>query len=326
MSSAVPYLQRLADIITISEHWLWPFELHTLNSLLPGYSAHGRSDKRLSESPTLSKNCRGVAILWTSSLSITPVTAVDSDRCVAVQVLLTTSSLFIVSVYLPTSDYPLEVYREYLNELESVILALQCDGLVLVTGDFNAHFGSRGGPRGVGDMNVHGQLLFDLMRHTDLFAASLCQISCSSSYTYFSGGHCTTVDYCLLDSHAACVLQECTTLDHHPLNLSDHLPISIHLDLSSLMQPPPVTTQNINSKRAKSDGSVALFQRSLNTTLPHSLSLRSTALSPAERTAILDQEICSGAAAILQAAKCSLPLFKPHKRKKRFIADTSLCI
>ena len=117
-------------------------------------------------------------------------------------------------------------------------------------------------------MNVHGQLLFDLVGHTDLFAASLCQISCGSSYSYFSGGHYTTVDYCLLDSHAAYVLQGCTTLDHHPLNLSDHLPISIHLDLSSLMQPPPVTTQNINWKRAKSDGSIALFQRSLNTTLP----------------------------------------------------------
>ena len=47
VSSAVPYLQVLAetsDIISISEHWLWPFELHNLDKILPGYSAHGCSD------------------------------------------------------------------------------------------------------------------------------------------------------------------------------------------------------------------------------------------------------------------------------------------
>ena len=56
VSSAVPYLQVLAetsDIISISDNWLWPFELHTLDKILPGYSAHGCSDKRLSESSTL---------------------------------------------------------------------------------------------------------------------------------------------------------------------------------------------------------------------------------------------------------------------------------
>ena len=74
-----------------------------------------------------------------------------------------------VSSYLLTSDYPVE--------LESVILALQSDGPVRVTGDFNAHLGCMGDLRGVGSMNVYGQLLFDLMGCTNLFVASLCQIS-----------------------------------------------------------------------------------------------------------------------------------------------------
>lgn len=33
LSNSAPYLQTLAnsfDIIIVSEHWLWPYELHTL--------------------------------------------------------------------------------------------------------------------------------------------------------------------------------------------------------------------------------------------------------------------------------------------------------
>ena len=326
LSSAVLYLQVLADksdIISISEHWLWPFELHTLNSILPGYSSYGCSDKRLSESSTLSRGCGGVAILWRSSLSVSPVTAVNSDRCVAVQVHLTDCSLSIISVYLPSSEYPLDVYKEHLLELENTISALQSDGPVLVTGDFNAHLGNMGGPRGIGDMNTQGQLLFDLISRTELFVASLCHTSSGPSYTFFNGEHHTTVDYCLLDSHAAYVLQECTTLDHHPLNLSDHLPVAAHLDLTSLTQNKPTTPPKINWKRATLDGSITIYQQRVNTELSH-FSTCCCDSSSAERSAHLDQEIRSGAAAILKAAQSSLPTFKTRRRKKKYINDASL--
>lgn len=108
LSSAVTYLQTLADtsdIITISEHWLWPFELHILDSILPGYSSHGCSDKRLSDSSSISRGCGGVAILWKSSLSVTPISALHSDRCIAVQVHLANCSLSIISVYRSTPAY-----------------------------------------------------------------------------------------------------------------------------------------------------------------------------------------------------------------------------
>ena len=188
VSSAVPYLQVLAetsDIISISEHWLWPFELHTLDKILPGYSAHGCSDKRLSESSTLVRGYGGVAVLWKSSLQVSPVTAVKSDRCVAIQVCLTNCSLSIINVYLPTSDYPLDIFKEYLHELENTISALQSDGPVMVLGDFNAHLGSLGGQRGIGEANPQGKLLLDLICRTNLFVASLCSISSGPSYTFF---------------------------------------------------------------------------------------------------------------------------------------------
>ena len=38
---------------------------------------------------------------------------------------------------MPSSEYPLDVYKDYLLELENTISALQSDGPVMVTGYFN---------------------------------------------------------------------------------------------------------------------------------------------------------------------------------------------
>ena len=76
LSTTGPYLEELAkvsDIIVLEEHWLWPYSLHKLDSLLDGFSAFGCSDKRLAEGSSLSLNrgCGGVAILWRKHLLAT---------------------------------------------------------------------------------------------------------------------------------------------------------------------------------------------------------------------------------------------------------------
>ena len=64
------------------------------------------------------------------------------DQIVAVQLNVSSSTtLSIVSVYLPTTDSPISMYKEYLQELENVVYALQTSGPVLIIGDFNAHIG-----------------------------------------------------------------------------------------------------------------------------------------------------------------------------------------
>ena len=212
--------------------------------------------------------------------------------------------------------------KEYLHELENTILALQSDGPIMVLGDFNAHLGCMGGPRGMGEANLQGKLLLDLMCRTNLFAASLCSISSGPSYTYFSGAHHTTVDYCLLDNHDAHILQDCVTLDHHPLNLSDHLPVSTCLDLTSLVQNKPLRNPKINWKRANLDGSIARYQQHvISDLLTHH---NSCDLSMAEKSVQLDHEIQSSAEAIVQAAQHSLPFLRPRRQKKKYVNDASL--
>lgn len=46
LSSSLPYLEALmkggSKVLVLSEHWLWPYELHKLNQLGEEYEAVGR--------------------------------------------------------------------------------------------------------------------------------------------------------------------------------------------------------------------------------------------------------------------------------------------
>lgn len=79
-----------------------------------GYSGHGCSNKR--------EYCRGCA---KSSLPISPVSVLKSDRIAAIHL--------IISVYLPTSDYSNDVYNSYIIDrwnspswTESILMDLVC--------------------------------------------------------------------------------------------------------------------------------------------------------------------------------------------------------
>ena len=118
------------------------------------------------------------------------------------------------------------------------------------------------------------------------------------------------------------MLQDCTTLDHHP---SDHLPISANLDFISLLQIRSTTPPKINWKKATLDSSIITYQQHVSTELSH-LPIHQCDSSLAERSEHLDQDFRSGATAILKAAQHTLPVFKTQRCKKGYIDDPSLCI
>ena len=196
LGNAVPYIQELSlqnDIIIISEHWLWPYELSGLDTILDGNTSIGCSDKRLNDQCTLCRGCGGVAILWRNHLHVTPVSNISTDRFQAIQIpYLNTQVLSIVGVYLPSSDHPVQEYVDCLAELESVISALQADGPVIIMGDFNAHLGNVDNS---GTHNQVGELLFDVVCRCNLYVASISGMATGANYTYSNGPHHTTVDY-----------------------------------------------------------------------------------------------------------------------------------
>ena len=65
LATGTTYLDHLiregSDVIVLSEHWLWPYELHKLEELNPNYRGLGKADSRLTEaSDGYARGCGGV--------------------------------------------------------------------------------------------------------------------------------------------------------------------------------------------------------------------------------------------------------------------------
>ena len=106
-------------------------------------------------------------------------------------------------------------------------------GPVVLAGDFICHVGPEGGPKASGSQNAHGKLLLDMVHNNDLIITSQSSLSSGPSYTSFREDVRITTDYILTDARHAPLVVSCETSDHHPLNFSDHLPLSLTLSLTS---------------------------------------------------------------------------------------------
>jgi hypothetical protein len=87
---------------------------------------------------------------------------------------------------------------------------------------------------------------FDLIQHKNLFVASTCSIARGPGYTYSSGMNKTTVDYIIADSEISCSMVECFVYDHHTLNFSDHLLLTISLELNTIHEVSSVPCSKAN--------------------------------------------------------------------------------
>ena len=181
LKNAIPYLNHLisegTDIIALSEHWLWPYQLQCLENIHPDFDGFGVSDSRLNEHSDLTRGCGGVGIIWRRSLLANPIKKIVSDRFCVLELSLSPSqtleprTLNVIPVYLPSSDHSLEEYAEYLTELTSIVSAIEGSAPVLLLGDFNAHL-----PLPGNSINQQGNLLLDFIQHQNLFVASSCSI------------------------------------------------------------------------------------------------------------------------------------------------------
>jgi len=105
----LPYLNALisdgSDIFVLSEHWLWPFDLHCLKEIHPDYRGHGQSDSRLT-SRSEGRGLGGVDIIWHQDLDVNVVHATTSDRICGIRLSdkSSRSTLTVIGVYLPCHD------------------------------------------------------------------------------------------------------------------------------------------------------------------------------------------------------------------------------
>ena len=170
--------------------------------------------------------------MWHQSIAATPISSINSDRVIGIRFSMDDgdrSVMTLTGVYLPCLDQGVDCYREHLVELERVISESELQGPVMVLGDFNAHLGGEA----VGEENLQGALLQEVLERCSLSAVSQGAMASGPGYTFCSGDVRTTVDYILMDVEAALMVVSCRTHPMEDLNTLDHLPLTVSLYYSA---------------------------------------------------------------------------------------------
>jgi exonuclease III len=239
LSCALPYVNQLLnnnDICVLTEHHLFECELYKLNDINYNYDVYGKACNLLDNNCVYTgKGFGGVAILWKKSLSnnIQRCLNLGDDRICVIKLCVDNNiPLYIIGVYLPQRDCTIALFDDYLYNLEYVVERCQQDGNVVVTGDFNCHFGAECGPRGWGKTTSNANKLRLLCERRSLSIADLQSIGTGPAYSFHVDRVGTSyIDHCLVSLRLFCKILSCEVLNDHILNTSDHLALRITIDI-----------------------------------------------------------------------------------------------
>ena len=117
------HLLEFVDIVCIQEHWLFNYEVPTVQELFKGYHYHIKcSDDEDPVSPVCrAKGNGGVLTIWKESVNhnVTPLQD-GSTRCLVTQIGPNTSPVYIVNAYMPTEGSQVP-YSEILDEVFEIM-------------------------------------------------------------------------------------------------------------------------------------------------------------------------------------------------------------
>ena len=153
---------------------------------------------------------------------------------------------------MPSSDQPQEFYNKHLATINQAISSTPCSSPLLAVGDLNCHLGHLGGPRSSDEPNHRGMQWKNLLDNHSLYVPSLSEVATGPTHTYSSGPFSTTLDYIIGNFTTSTVIGSCSVEEEHPLNTSDHLPVTSKLNLSML------TTASSTSNHATLDWTAAV--------------------------------------------------------------------
>ena len=252
-NSAVPYLRSLCDktdIICLSEHWLHENKLMLLDEISEKILYHARASKfATAENYGTKRGQGGVAILWSKKLGgVSQISDIIHDRMCGIRI-QTKKQLIInvISVYLPAQGSP-ENYEAILDDLSEFINSREIGSKTFVCGDANADIGSLGGPRSTRKPTHRGKVLSDFFNNFNLTAANM-RHGCKGPINTFIGPTGSTcIDYIMVPRDLINQVTECTVLSEDVLNCSDHLPISICINVGELL---PTTVKGTQIKLPK---------------------------------------------------------------------------
>ncbi|CAC5395907.1 unnamed protein product [Mytilus coruscus] len=236
--SAVPYLTNILselkiDVIALAEHWLRKSQFHFLNTVDSKYRAYGKS---VDEYHPELYNCNfrgGIAFLVSNYLCPFIVELdIESNRICGIEIQFPGQpSVFLISVYLPATTQPFNLFVDELEYLMDIYRAYTNLGTVFLLGDFNCKIE---GPRYnfVNDrrsnlLNTHLEATSSVSLHTQTFASGPIH-----TFQSYDNGPKTAIDHIITQRENIYYISEVFIPDEDIFNVSDHKPIICTMEIN----------------------------------------------------------------------------------------------
>lgn len=200
------------------------------------------------------------------------------------------------------SIYPNNTYSSYVH---SIIGRYEADGPVNICGDFNVDVSSSR------HCDLRRTQLADLLDTHSLYIVSQSSIHQGPEYTFFRDSCPSTLDYIVASSFITSTALTCFTHLHHPLNLSDHLPLSISVDLlflSTILSVSP--PQHVYLAHAVESDRISLYEQAIALVIQPLSNIKDQSIEN------LNDKTCFVCWVLLSTAQSYLLLRKHTKRRE----------
>lgn len=268
--SGVPYLLHCLDDLNIhicglAEHWLRQHNLDFIKNIgfEKDYIVYA---KPVFEPNSFQRKCTirgGVALLCHKSLKVIDEIETGCDRIIGIEIDVPNfDRVFCFAVYLPASSRPLSLFKEYIDQLETLCNVYSERGRVFLLGDMNVKVQ---GPKYQFKNDARTLYFQNLLSMFDFMSVNVQDFCRGPVCTYFpKEGNGTAIDHILVASGLVDQIHECRVLDDHCINVSDHHPVFLSVKLPRVTSTHAIKHNPIRLswKKAKSsDGALNRYKQ-----------------------------------------------------------------
>lgn len=239
--SYLHFLMESMDIICLQEHWLYNFEIATVQKFLGdmSYTIRCTDDDDPINPTSKPRGVGGIMIIWRKELDQQIVALPDgSERIQAIQVATGNQPITVINSYMPTEGSPIS-YSEKLDEVYEVMEKYRNESKIIWAGDLNGAF-ERKTP------SSNDRLFKDFCLETQLTKSTH-----QPTYHHFIGNVNSRIDHILTHTEHSSILQHMTVEERHPLNTSSHDPVIAQLKIEPVQHLQERMNENHTPARPK---------------------------------------------------------------------------
>lgn len=239
--AGINYLSKLlteykVSICALSEHWLRTFQLHVLNTINADYVSLSKGVDIYNPESMICKNRSGVGFLISKNI-ISFVTEIEiaSDRIIGIEVSLPNTETFIIlSLYLPATTQPLELFRYNIELLHEICSVYKEVGNIFLMGDLNTKIS---GPRYQFKPDERSRILSSLLEDYSLASVNV-QLFCQGpivTFQSYDGRPSTCIDHIIVPVSDMQHISRAKIIDNQTFSVSGDHPVFCSVAIKPLM-------------------------------------------------------------------------------------------